>query len=61
MEAFGLLTRIQLPKSVVITMTVQSSQAAQPRNAQEQPDFAGQLREVLSDWVIGKRPLPKLA
>ena len=54
MEAFGLLTRIQLPKSVVITMTVQSGQAAQPRNAQEQPDFAGQLREVLSDWVIGK-------
>ena len=40
MEAFGLLTRIQLPKSVVITMTVQSGQAAQPRNAQEQPDFA---------------------
>ncbi len=39
MEAFGLLTRIQLPKSVVITMTVQSGQAAQPRNAQEQPDF----------------------
>lgn len=34
--------------------TVQSGQAAQPRNAQEQPDFAGQLREVLSDWVIGK-------
>lgn len=61
MEAFGLLTRIQLPKSVVITMTVQSGQAAQPRDAQEQPDFAGQLREVLSDWVIGKRPLPKLA
>lgn len=54
MEAFGLLTRIQLPKSVVITMTVQSGQAAQPRNAQEQPDFARQLREVLSDWVIGK-------
>ena len=54
MEAFGLLTRIQLPKSVVITMTVQSGQAAQPRDAQEQPDFAGQLREVLSDWVIGK-------
>lgn len=24
------------------------------RNAQEQPDFARQLREVLSDWVIGK-------
>lgn len=35
-------------------MTVQSGQAAQPHNVQEQPDFAGQLREALSDWVIGK-------
>ena len=48
LEAFGLLSRIRLPKSVVITMT------AQPHNVQEQPDFAGQLREALSDWVIGK-------
>ena len=31
-----------------------ASDLAQPRDAQEQPDFAGQLREVLSDWVIGK-------
>ena len=54
LEAFGLLSRIRLPKSVVITMTVQSGQAAQPHNVQEQPDFAGQLREALSDWVIGK-------
>ena len=60
MEAFGLLTRIQLPKSVVITMTVQSGQAAQPRNAQEQPDFARQLREVLSDWIIGKVSLDEI-
>ena len=36
-------------------MTAQSGQAAQPSSdAQEQPDFAGQLRDVLSDWVIGK-------
>ncbi len=54
LEAFGLLSRIRLPKSVVITMTIQSGQAAQPCNVQEQPDFAGQLREALSDWVIGK-------
>ena len=53
-EAFGLLRRIRLAKSVVITMTVQSGQPAEPRNVQEQPDFAGQLREVLSDWIIGK-------
>jgi len=54
MEAFGLLTRIQLSKSVVITMTVQSGQAVQPCNVQEQPGFAGQLHEVLYDWIIGK-------
>jgi len=54
LEAFGLLSRIRLPKSVVITMAVQSGQAAQPCNVQEQPDFAGQLHEALSDWVIGK-------
>lgn len=54
LEAFGMLSRIRLPKSVVITMTVQSGQDAQPRNVQEQPDFAGLLREALSDWVIGK-------
>lgn len=53
-EAFGLLRRIRLAKSVVITMTVQSGQPAEPRDVQEQPDFAGQLREVLSDWVTGK-------
>ena len=54
LETFGLLSRIRLPKSVVITMTVQFGQVAQPCDVQEQPDFAGQLREALSDWVIGK-------
>lgn len=53
-EAFGLLKRIRLPKSVVITMTVQSGQPAEPHDVQEQPDLAGQLREVLSDWVVGR-------
>ena len=55
-EAFGLLQRIRLAKSVIITMIVQSGQPAEPRDVQEQPDFAGQLREVLSDWVTGKTP-----
>ena len=54
LETFGLLSRIRLPKSVVITMTVQSGQPVQPRNVQEQADFAMQLREALSEWVIGK-------
>lgn len=53
-EAFGLLKRIRLPKSVVITMIVQSGQPAEPHDVQEQPDLAGQLREVLSDWVVGR-------
>ncbi len=53
-EAFGLLNRTRLPKSVIITMTVQSGRSAEPHNVQEQPDFAGQLRDVLSDWIIGK-------
>lgn len=55
-EAFGLLQRIRLAKSVIITMTVQSGQPAEPRDVQDQPDFAGQLREVLSDWITGKTP-----
>lgn len=54
METFGLLSRIRLTKSVVITMTVQSDQPMQSCNVQEQQDFAEQLRDVLSDWVIGK-------
>lgn len=53
MEAFGLLNRTRLPKSVVITMTVQSGQSVEPYLVQEQPDFAEQIRDVLSDWVIG--------
>ena len=53
-EAFGLLERIRLAKSVVITMAVQSGQPAEPHQVQERPDFAGQLREALSDWVVGR-------
>ncbi len=54
METFGQLKRIRLTKSIVITMPVQSGQSAELRNVQEQADFAMQLREALSDWVIGK-------
>ena len=54
MEAFGQLKRIKLTKSVVISMSVQSGQLAEPRNVQEKSDLAMQLREALSDWVIGK-------
>lgn len=53
-EAFGLLERTRLPKSVVITMTVQSGHSAEPRTVQEKPDLAIQLRVALSDWIIGK-------
>lgn len=54
LEAFGQLKRIKLTKSIVITMPVQSGHSAEPRNVQEIPDFAMQLRVALSDWVIGK-------
>lgn len=53
-EAFGLLARIRFPKSVVITMTVQTGQSAEPDDVQERPDFAEQLRDVLSDWITGR-------
>lgn len=54
LEAFGLLKRTKLPKSIVIAMTVQSGGTAGAGNVQENPDLAMQLREVLYDWVIGK-------
>lgn len=54
LEAFGQLKRIKLTKSIVITMPVQSGGLVEPRNVQEKSDLAMQLREALSDWVIGK-------
>ena len=54
MEAFGLLKRIKLIKSIVITMTVQSGHSAFAEDVQQTPCLATQLREVLSVWVIGK-------
>ena len=54
MEAFGLLKRIKLMKIIVITMTVQSGHSAFAEDVQQTPCLATQLREVLSDWVIGK-------
>lgn len=53
-EAFGLLERTRLTKSVVITMTVQTGQPAEARGGQIKPDLADRLREVLSDWITGK-------
>ena len=53
LESFGLLTRIRLPKSVVITMAVQSGQPAPADDVQSVSGLAAQLREVLSDWVVG--------
>lgn len=54
MEEFGLLNRIRLSKSVIITMTVQTSQSTESCNGQKKLNLAEQLREVLSDWIIGK-------
>lgn len=53
LESFGLLTRIRLPKSMVITMAVQSGQPAPADDVQSVSGLAAQLREVLSDWVVG--------
>ena len=54
MEEFGLLNRIRLSKSVIITMTVQTSQSTESCNGQKKLNLAEQLREALSDWIIGK-------
>lgn len=54
METFGLLKRTRLPKSIVITMTVQAGHFASTADVQQTPDLATQLQEVLSDWIIGK-------
>ena len=53
-EAFGLLERTRLAKSVVITMTVRTDQPTEPRGGQIKPDLTDRLREVLSDWITGK-------
>lgn len=54
MEALGQLKRIKLPKSVVITMSVESGHTDKPHIVQETPELAMQLNEVLSDWIIGR-------
>ena len=53
-EAFGLLERTRLAKSVVITMTVQTGQPMLSRNGQKNTDLANRLHEALSDWITGK-------
>ena len=50
----GQLKRTRLAKSIVITMPVQSGQSSATFVVQRQPDFAIQLQEVLSDWIVGK-------
>ena len=54
LEAFGQLKRTRLAKSIVVTMPVQSGQSSAASVVQQQPDFAIQLQEVLSDWIVGK-------
>ena len=56
LESFGLLTRIRLPKSVVITMAVQSGQPAPADDVQSVSGLAAQLREVLSAMRTPPRP-----
>ena len=60
MEEFGLLNRIRLSKSVIITMTVQTSQSTESCNGQKKLNLAEQLREALSDWIIGKVSLDEI-
>lgn len=60
MEKFGLLNRIRLSKSVIITMTVQTSQSTESCNGQKKLNLAEQLREALSDWIIGKVSLDEI-
>lgn len=54
LEAFGQLERTRLTKSVVITMPLRTGQPTVFHDTQENSDFAAQLREVLSGWIIGK-------
>ena len=56
----GLLNRIRLSKSVIITMTVQTSQSTESCNGQKKLNLAEQLREALSDWIIGKVSLDEI-
>ena len=60
MEEFGLLNCIRLSKSVIITMTVQTSQSTESCNGQKKLNLAEQLREALSDWIIGKVSLDEI-
>lgn len=54
MEAFGLLERTRLAKSVVITMSLQTGQSAGSRDEQQTPGLASRLRAALYDWITGK-------
>lgn len=54
LETFGQLKRTKLVKSIVITMNVQSDRHPETTVVQQEHDFAMQLQEALSDWVVGK-------
>lgn len=54
MEELGLLSRTKFTKSIIITMTVQSVQTDVASNVHQQRAFDIQLREALSEWIVGK-------
>ena len=54
MEEFGLLNRIRLSKSVIITMHLRIGTPDMPDSGQKETDFAARIRRILYDWVIGK-------
>ena len=54
LEGFGLLSRIRLSKSVIITMNVQNGSTVESCSGQQVPEFADLMHEVLSDWITGK-------
>ena len=54
LEGFGLLSRIRLSKSVIITMNVQNGSSVESCSGQQVPEFADLMHEVLSDWITGK-------
>lgn len=54
LEGFGLLSRIRLSKSVIITMNVQNGSSVESCSGQQVLEFADLMHEVLSDWITGK-------
>ena len=61
LEGFGLLSRIRLSKSVIITMNVQNGSSVESCSGQQVLEFADLMHEVLSDWITGKTDIPPLS